>query len=140
MTHQFRWINTGYSVFGLEDAPRHFRGYVSLASGGVWTWYVTGGPSFSESRSWEPGIRFVMCGECPTRRAAMREVEGIIYAIHRYCRKTTFGRHPFAVFEFEAGEPVVRAVGTAKHCERYLRPGGLIVDVGRYRQTDPATA
>jgi len=130
----FRWIKTGIDVWGLQDSPRHFRGFVSRIADGSFSWYITGGPSYSIVFSNNRNIIRVMCGETATRKDAKREVEKIVHAIHRYCVKTSFGIHDYAIFEFENGIPIVRAVGTAKHCNHYLKPGRLIVNVSRYRK------
>lgn len=60
--------------------------------------------------------------------------ENVVFAIHRYCRQTSFGKHEYATFEIEGGEAVVRAVGSATHCTKYLEPGRLLVNVVRYRK------
>lgn len=110
-----RWIETGKKVWMLEDEPRHFNGCVS-DYGDRFTWFI--------------GLHYQ--GEAKTKREAMNEVEKIVMPIHRYCQKTSFGTNQYALFEYENGEPVVRAAGNAKHCEKYLLPGRLIVRVDRY--------
>lgn len=57
----YRWVETGYGVWQLEDTPRHYRGCVSVTSDSeCYAWWVTGqGPS----------------GESATRDEAKREVE-----------------------------------------------------------------
>jgi hypothetical protein len=57
-------------------------------------------------------------------------------SIARYCANTSFGDHEYAVFEYVNGMPVVRAVGTQRHCEHYIGPGRMMVNVGSYRQQD----
>jgi hypothetical protein len=136
----FRWVETGKDVWGLEDDPKHFRGFVLPIAGDNYSWFVTGGPSFSESCTWKSGTTWVMCGESPTRKAAKLEVESVVFAIHRYCLSTTFGGHEYALFEFEDGSPVVMAVGSGAHCEHYLKPGGLIVRVSAYQNRKPRKA
>lgn len=47
----YRWVETGYKVWQLEDGrpgSRHFRGCVSLISDGLYSWYVVGGPQGTE--------------------------------------------------------------------------------------------
>lgn len=69
----FRWVETGVKVWGLEDAPRHFLGFVSLIWGGVYSWSVPGG--YSIVYSWKSEVLYVGCGESPTELQAKRELE-----------------------------------------------------------------
>lgn len=111
-----RWIETGRKVWQLEDTPRHFCGCVSVYGDGYAKWFVG---SFAQ-------------GEAKSEKEGKTEVEKVIIPIHRYCQGTTFGKHPYAVFEFENGKPVVRAVGSADHCQRYMKEGRLIVNVKEF--------
>jgi hypothetical protein len=59
----YRWIETGCKVFGLEDSPRHFLGYVSVTcSPDCWNWFTSRSPD-SEA------------GYAETIRGAKAEVE-----------------------------------------------------------------
>lgn len=60
----YRWVETGYKVWMLEDRPRHFLGVVLLNAGDIFTWYLRDGRPAS--------------GECPTRREAMAAVEALV--------------------------------------------------------------
>jgi hypothetical protein len=136
----YRWRNTG--VWQLEESgTRHFVGSVQRLSDGTFSWTLPGGfcvSKISDGMGNESGSdRWYLCGEVPTLQEGKRAVEKLIFAIHRYCLGTSFGKHDYAVFDFENGEPVVRAVGTVKHCQRYVTPGRLIVSVSKYRKVYP---
>jgi hypothetical protein len=58
-------------------------------------------------------------------------------SIARYASNTTWGENEWALFEYVAGMPVVRAAGSKRHCESYMRPGRMLVDIRGYKEQEP---
>lgn len=90
-------------------------------------------PRYTRHMPSSPFTPYTLVNPMETAKMTAKRRIGAPNSIARYASNTEWGQNEWAVFEYVAGVPVVRAAGTKGHCEAFMAPGRVLVDVRAYR-------